>query len=297
MSALNRFVSANAPVLFVLLWSTGYIGAKVGLPYAEPFTLLFLRFVLALLLLAPLVWWFRPAMAMSRRERGHLMLSGLLLHGVYLGGVFAAIKLGLSAGLTALIVGSQPLLASLAAPLLFGERPNALHWLGIVLGFCGITLILGGAPDAAVALPALLAAVAALFGITAGTLYQKRFCTQHDLLAVTVHHYLPTVALFGIVALLFETREVAWTAQFVAALLWLVLALSLGAILLLTWLIKHGEASKVSSLFYLVPPVTAVEAWLLFGEPLGWIKVAGIALVALGVWLVMRRKSRVGEVS
>ena len=229
---------------------------------------------------------------MSGRERGHLMVSGLLLHGVYLGGVFAAIKLGLSAGLTALIVGSQPLLASLAAPLLLGERPSPLHWLGILLGFGGITLILGGAPDTAVALPALFAAVAALFGITAGTLYQKRFCTQHDLLAVTVHQYLPTVALFGIVALLFETREIDWTAQFVAALLWLVLALSLGAILLLTWLIKHGEASKVSSLFYLVPPVTAIEAWLLFGEPLGWIKVAGIALVALGVWLVMRRTSQ-----
>lgn len=297
MSVLNRFVSANAPVLFVLLWSTGYLGAKVGLPYAEPFTLLFLRFVLALLLLVPLVAWFRPGMAMSRRERAHLMVSGLLLHGVYLGGVFAAIKLGLSAGLTALIVGAQPLLASLAAPLLLGERPSVLHWVGILLGFGGITLILGGAPDAAVALPALLAAVAALFGITAGTLYQKRFCTQHDLLAVTVHQYLPTVVLFGSVALLFETREIAWTVQLVAALLWLVLALSLGAILLLTWLIKHGEAAKVSSLFYLVPPVTAIEAWLLFGEPLGRIKVAGIALVALGVWLVMRRKSRVGEVS
>jgi drug/metabolite transporter (DMT)-like permease len=297
LSVLNRFVSANAPVLFVLLWSTGYLGAKVGLPYAEPFTLLFLRFVLALLLLAPLVWWFRPGMAMSRRERGHLMVSGLLLHGVYLGGVFAAIKLGLSAGLTALIVGAQPLLTSLAAPLVLGERPSRLHWLGIGLGFCGITLILGGAPDAAVALPALLAAVAALFGITAGTLYQKRFCTQHDLLAVTVHQYLPTVALFGIVALLFETREIDWSVPFVAALLWLALALSLGAILLLTWLIKHGEAAKVSSLFYLVPPVTAIEAWLLFGEPLGWIKVAGIALVALGVWLVMRRKSLMGEVS
>ena len=297
MSVLNRFVSANAPVLFVLLWSTGYLGAKVGLPYAEPFTLLFLRFVLALLLLVPLVAWFRPGMVMSRRERAHLMVSGILLHGVYLGGVFAAIKLGLFAGLTALIVGAQPLLASMAAPLLLGERPSVLHWVGILLGFCGITLILGGGADADFALPALLAAVAALFGITAGTLYQKRFCTQHDLLAVTVHQYLPTVALFGIVALLFETREIDWSVPFVAALLWLALALSLGAILLLTWLIKHGEAAKVSSLFYLVPPVTAIEAWLLFGEPLGWIKVAGIALVALGVWLVMRRNSRVGEVS
>ncbi|KAB2313057.1 DMT family transporter [Betaproteobacteria bacterium SCN2] len=277
-------------MLFVLLWSTGFIGAKYGLPYAEPFTLLFLRFVLALLLLAPLVWWLRPAMAMSWIERGHLMVSGLLLHGAYLGGVYVAIKLELSAGMTALIVGAQPVLTSLAAPLLFGERPRLAHWAGLALGFAGIYLILGGGAEAHAAPAALLAAIAALFGITVGTLYQKRFCAQHDLLAVTVHQYLPTVALFGLGALLFETREVEWTAQFVAALLWLVFALSLGAMLLLTWLIKHGEASKVSSLFYLVPPVTAVMAWLLFDEPLGWLKVAGIALVALGVWLVMRRQ-------
>jgi drug/metabolite transporter (DMT)-like permease len=289
---LGRFVAANAPLLFVLLWSTGYLGAKAGLPYAEPFTLLCLRFVLALLLLAPLVAWLKPAMAMSGRERAHLMVSGLLLHGVYLGGVFAAIELGLSAGLTALIVGAQPLLTSLAAPLLFGERPGVRHWVGILLGLAGITLILGGGADADFALPALLAAVAALGGITAGTLYQKRFCSRHDLLAVTVHQYLPTAVLFGAAALVFETREIDWTVPFVAALLWLVLALSLGAILLLTHLIKHGEAARVSSLFYLVPPVTAVEAWLLFDEPLGWGKVAGIALVALGVWLVMRRPSR-----
>ena len=291
MPNLKRLVTANAPLLFVLLWSTGYIGAKYGLPYAEPFTLLFLRFALVLLLLAPLVWWLRPAMAMGMRERGHLMVSGLLLHGVYLGGVFAAIKLGLSAGMTALIVGAQPVLTSLAAPLLFGERLRFSHWVGLALGFGGIYLILGGGAEADVALPALSAAAAALLGITMGTLYQKRFCTQHDLLAVAVHQYLPTVALFGLAALLFETRAVEWAAQFVAALLWLVLALSLGAILLLTWLIKHGEASKVSSLFYLVPPVTAVMAWLLFDEPLGVVKVAGIALAALGVWLVMRRQS------
>ena len=114
---LNRPITANAPMLFVLLWSTGFIGAKYGLPYAEPFTLLFLRFVLVLLLLAALVWWLRPSMAMSWIERGHLMVSGLLLHGVYLGGVYVAIKLELSAGMTALIVGAQPVLTSLAAPL------------------------------------------------------------------------------------------------------------------------------------------------------------------------------------
>jgi len=289
LSALNHFVSRNAPGLFVLLWSTGFIGAKYGLPYAEPFTLLFLRFVLTLLFLALLVLLYRPEMAMSRRERGHLMASGLLLHGGYLGGVFTAIKLGLPAGLTALIVGLQPLLTSLIAPLLFGERTSGRHWAGVLAGLGGIYLILGAAPSLPHALPALLAAVVALLSITAGTLYQKRFCTQHDLLAVAVHQYLPTVALFGVGALLWETREIMWTAQFVVALLWLVLALSIGAILLLTYLIKHGEASKVTSLFYLVPPTTAIEAWLLFGEPLGLVKIAGIALVALGVYLVMKR--------
>jgi drug/metabolite transporter (DMT)-like permease len=179
-------------------------------------------------------------------------------------------------------------LTGAAAPLLFGERVGVRQWLGILLGLAGIYLILGAVPDTAHPAPALLAAVVALFGITAGTLYQKRYCTRHDLLAVAVFQYLPTLALFGLGALLFETREVAWTAQFVAAMLWLVFALSLGAILLLAYLIKHGEASKVSSLFYLVPPATALEAWLLFGEPLGAVKIAGIALVALGVYLVMK---------
>lgn len=285
-----RPLTRNAPGLFVLLWSTGFIGAKYGLPYAEPFTLLFTRFALTLLVLAPLVWLHRPTLAMRGREYGHLMVSGLLLHGVYLGGIFTAIKLGLSAGLTALLVGLQPLLTSLAAPLLFGERTNARHWLGILLGFGGIYLILGAAPTVAYSAPALLAAVVALFGITAGTLYQKRYCTRHDLLAVALFQYLPTLALFGAGALLFETRAIAWTAQFVAALLWLVFALSIGAILLLAYLIKHGDASRVTSLFYLVPPATAVEAWLLFGEPLGAVKIAGIALVALGVYLVMKQR-------
>jgi len=292
LSALNHFISRNAPGLFVLLWSTGFIGAKYGLPYAEPFTLLFLRFLLTLLLLVPLVWLYRPQLAMSGRERGHLMVSGLLLHGVYLGGIFTAIRLGLPAGLTALLVGLQPLLTSLAAPLLFGERTDARHWLGIAVGFGGIYLILGAAPNAAYPIPALWAAVVALVGITAGTLYQKRYCTRHDLLAVAVHQYLPTLALFSVGALLFETREIAWTAQFLAALLWLVLALSLGAILLLAYLIKHGEASKVTSLFYLVPPATAIEAWLLFDESLGMVKILGIALVALGVYLVMRQRRK-----
>jgi drug/metabolite transporter (DMT)-like permease len=288
-----NLITRNASGIFVLLWSTGFIGAKYGLPFAEPFVLLFLRFTLTLLVLVPLVAILRPAMAMTWRERGNLMFSGLLLHGVYLGGVFSAIKLGLAAGLTALIVGLQPLLTSLAAPLLFRERTTVLHWLGILMGFGGIYLILGGGVASVhYTWPALGGAVAALFGITAGTLYQKRYCTQHDLLAVAVFQYLPTVLLFGLGALLFETRQVVWAPQFALSVLWLTFGLSIGAILLLAYLIKHGEASKVTSLFYLVPPATALEARVLFDEPLGWGKIGGIALVALGVYLVMKQRTR-----
>jgi drug/metabolite transporter (DMT)-like permease len=290
---LPRAQDAALPALFVGLWSTGFIFARLGLPYAQPFTFLAVRLAVAAALLLVIAVASGAAWPRDAREASHIAVTGLLFHGAYLAGVFEAIDHGVATGIVALIAGLQPILtAAIAGPLL-GERIGRLQWAGFVLGFAGIALVVWDRYDAHEGTPAGFAlAFLCLAGITAGTLYQKRFCSQHDLLAVTVHQYLPTVVLFGLVALLFETREVEWTVQFAAALLWLVLALSLGAILLLTFLIKHGEASKVASLFYLVPPVTAVMAWLLFDEPLGWVKVAGIALVALGVWLVMRQKPR-----
>lgn len=289
MNASCHFVGRHAPWLFVLLWSTGFIGSKYGLAYAEPFTLLALRFVLTLALLAPVVAWLKPVGPQNWRERGHLAVSGLLLHGVYLGGIFYAIGSGMSAGLTALIVGVQPLLTSALAPRLLGERVGFRHWLGLALGFAGLVLVLGaGGESGQGGAVALVAAIVALVGITAGTLYQKRFCAQHDVLAVAWHQYWPTLLAFAVAAWLIESRTVVWGLPLMLALAWLALALSVGAILLLAYLIKHGEASRVASLFYLVPPATALEAYWLFGEPLGVSKIAGMALVAVGVYLVLR---------
>ena len=283
------------PGLFVLLWSTGFIGAKFGLPYAEPFTFLFIRFMLTLAVLLPLVWLFKASWPHSRVLCAHVAVTGLLVHAVYLGGVFYAIELGLPAGLASLLVGLQPLLtAALALPLL-GERLSVGQWLGLLLGLVGITLVLGGklAPAAGrlfdgFGIGALACVLASLLAISAGTLYQKRFCTGMPLLTGSVIQYLAAGVALGVGALLLESREVTWTMTFAATLAWLVLGLSVAAILLLMALIRRGAASKVASLFYLVPPLTALEAWWLFDETLGPVALAGMAISLLGVMLVSR---------
>lgn len=283
------------PALFVVLWSTGFIGAKFGLPYAEPFTFLFIRFVLTLAVLLPLTWLFQAPWPRSPKLYGHVAVTGLLVHAIYLGGVFYAIELGLPAGLASLLVGLQPLLtAALALPLL-GERLAARQWLGLLLGLVGITLVLGGklAPAAGhlfdgFGAGALACVLASLVAISAGTLYQKRFCTGVPLLAGSVIQYLAAGVALGAGALLLESREVTWTTTFAATLAWLVLGLSVAAILLLMALIRRGAASKVASLFYLVPPLTALEAWWLFDETLGTVALAGMAISLTGVVLVSR---------
>ncbi len=286
---------AMMPGIFVLLWSTGFIGAKFGLPYAEPFTFLFIRCVLTLLIIIPLLGLLRAAWPSSPTLWGHAAVTGLLVHGAYLGGVFYAIYLGLPAGLASLLVGLQPLLtAALAFPLL-GERLTIWQWLGLLLGLVGITLVLGGklSPEETglfegFGLGALGCVLTALLGISAGTLYQKRFCTGMPLLGGSIAQYLAAGALFGIGALLFETRDVTWTPTFVATLAWLVLGLSIAAILLLMALIRRGAASRVASLFYLVPPLTALEAWWLFDETLGPVALIGMGIAITGVGLVVR---------
>lgn len=288
---LKRAFLANIPLLFVLLWSTGFIGAKYGLPYAEPYTLLLLRFVLTLVLLVALIAYFKPAPPANWRQRLHLMVSGSLIHGAYLGGVFTSIKAGMPAGLCALIVGLQPLLTTIFAPLLLGERVTRMQWLGVVLGLFGLSLIFasGGNHAAPFSEHAAWAAVVALLGITAGTLYQKKFCAGNEILSSAFYQYLSTVVIFGLGAYLFESREIQFTHQLVFAIFWLAIVLSIGAILLLNYLIKHGEIHKVSSLFYLVPAVTALEAAWLFDEKLGIEKVAGMAIVTFSVFIVVRR--------
>ncbi|APE31523.1 EamA family transporter [Halomonas aestuarii] len=288
---------AAMPILFVALWSTGFIGAKFGLPHAEPFTFLFVRCVLTLTLLVPLTLLMRADWPRGAGLWGHIAVSGLLVHGAYLGGVFYGIYQGMPAGLAALLVGLQPLLtAALAGPLL-GERLGAVQWLGLVMGLAGIALVLGGKLDPGETLfqgfgiGALVSVMVALAGISLGTLYQKRYCTGMPLLGGTVVQYLATGTLMGLGALLFETREIEWTTTFVLTLGWLVLVLSISAILLLMALIRRGEASRVASLFYLVPPVTALEAWWLFDERLPPLSLAGMAIAIAGVVLVVKSRS------
>ena len=286
---------AAMPAIFVLLWSTGFIGAKFGLPYAEPFTFLFIRFVLTLLLLIPLALLMRIPWPTSPRLWTHIAISGFLVHGAYLGGVFYGIYLGMPAGLAALLVGLQPLLTAAFAGPLLGEKLTRLQWVGLSLGLIGICLVLGSKLEIGESLfdgfgiSALLCVTAALMGISLGTLYQKRYCTSMPLLSGAVIQYLAAGVLLGSGALLFETRQVEWSSTFILTLAWLVLILSIAAILLLMALIKKGEASRVASLFYLVPPVTALQAWWLFDERLPLLGLAGMVIAITGVVMVIRK--------
>jgi drug/metabolite transporter (DMT)-like permease len=277
-----------APFLFVLLWSTGFIGAKLGLPHAAPLAFLLIRYLLVITLMTSLALLLRAPWPNTRRQWLHIGVSGLLVHAVYLGGVFMAIGAGLPAGVTSLVVGLQPLLTATVAGWLLGEAILPRQWLGLLLGFVGVTLVLSGKLGADFALDALWPALAALIGITAGTLYQKRFCPHFDWRTGSVAQFLPTALVTGAIVTVQGSFRVDWTHEFIFALGWLVLVLSIGAISLLNWLIRHGSAVNVASLFYLTPPTTALLAWLLFGETLTGIALAGMALAVWGVYLSRR---------
>ncbi|TFI59290.1 DMT family transporter [Sphingomonas parva] len=287
-SALLR--TAGVPALFVLLWSTGFIGARLGLPHSGPLTFLSLRYGVALVLLALVALATRAPWPRRPAAIGHYAVAGLLVHGLYLGGVFVGISLGVEAGVSALIVGLQPLLTAALAGALLGERVSARQWLGLALGLAGVALVLAGklgqGPGDALG---SLACVAALLGITAGTLYQKRFCADMDLRTGGVVQFAAAGLATAPLALLGEGWAVDWTGEFVFALLWLVLVLSIGAVTLLYLLIRRGAAAEVASLFFLVPPCTALIAWPLFGETLGAAALAGMLLTAAGVAMASRR--------
>jgi drug/metabolite transporter (DMT)-like permease len=282
-------LTAFAPLLFVVLWSTGFIGAKLGLPDCEPLTLLTLRYAAVLVLMGAVALATRAPWPASPAQWVHISVSGLLIHAVYLGGVFTAIRLGLPAGVTALVVGLQPVLTALGAGLLLRERVRATQWAGLALGLAGVVLVVArkveGGPAAA---ELLLPAVVALAGITVGTLYQKRFCAGFDLRTGSVVQFLPSLVVTALAAWRTETMVVHWTPAFVFALGWLVLVLSLGAVSLLNVLIRSGSAVNVASLFYLTPPTTALIAWAMFGETLTGLALGGMGLAVLGVWLARK---------
>ena len=277
------------PLLFVFLWSTGFIGAKYGLPYAEPLSFLFVRYLAVIALMTAIALLTRAPWPKAPMQWVHIGISGLLVHAVYLGGVFIAIKQGLPAGITSLVVGMQPLLTALGAGWLLGERVVGRQWLGLALGFVGVALVVSGKfGDTAALGPMLVPALCALLGITVGTLYQKRYCARFDLRTGSVIQFVPTALATLPVILLFDGFHVDWTGDFIFALAWLVLVLSIGAISLLNLLIRSGSAVNVASLFYLTPLSTALIAFLMFDEKLGWLAVLGMGLAVSGVYLVAR---------
>ena len=282
-----------APVLFVLLWSTGYVGAKFGLPYAEPFTFLSIRLLLAMLALFALAVILREHLP-NRMQTFHAAIAGLLLHAGYLGGVFFGIKLGVPAGLSAIIVNLQPVLTSSLAARALGEDVGARQWLGLACGFVGVMFAIAEKMTGfdQVQAPAVIACLVALLSSTVGTVYQKRFGSSTPLITGTLVQYLASSVVFVTIAFAFETRIVQWTTPFVLTLAWFVGPISLGAILLLLWMIRHGSTTRVSSLFYLVPPLTALEAYFLFGERLGWTAFVGLILTMIAVALIVGRNEK-----
>lgn len=282
-------LSRLAPGLFVLLWSTGFIGAKFGLPYAEPLTFLLWRFALVTALMAAVALAVRAPWPTSPREVGHIAVGGLLVHAGYLGGVFSAIENGVPAGVVALIAALQPLLTAVAAGPVLGERVSPRQWAGLGLGLAGVTLVVAEKIEPGAAFGAGLGfAFFAVLSITAGTLYQKRHAAGMDLRSGAVIQYAAAGAAMALLAPAVESMAVDWTGEFIFALGWLTLVLSVGAISLLYRLIRVGSAARVASLFYLVPPSTAVIAYLLFGETFGLLALAGMAVTVAGVALATR---------
>jgi len=280
------------PAVFVFLWSTGFVGAKFGLPFAEPFSFLAVRMAIVAVLLILIALAFKAPWPKDLRSVVHVAVAGLLVQGAYLGGVFAAIDAGLSAGMSALITGLQPALTACVVGPLLKERVTPRQWLGVLLGFVGVVLVVANRIEiGAGAWTGIGLATIALFGITAGTLYQKRFCADMDLRSGSAIQFTVTCLAMTGLAFALESREIQWTVELIFAIAWLVVVLSLGAVTLLYILIKRGAAAKVASLFYLVPPVTALMAFFLFDERLGVQELIGMGIVVAGVALVTREKT------
>ena len=272
------------PLLFVVLWSTGFIGARLGLPHSEPLTFLFVRYLLVVALLVALSLISKAPWPAQPRDWFHIGVAGLLIHGVYLGGVFIAISMGLPSGVAALVVGLQPLLVAVGAGLFLHETVVRRQWLGLILGLAGVALVLANKLGAGFDLHALLPCVISLLAITCGNLYQKRFCPQFDWRTGAVAQFIPTVVVTGIAAALTENFYIDWVPEMMFAMDWLVIVLYLGAVSLLNWLIRNNNSVNVASLFYLVPPCTAIVAWLLFGESFAGTALVGMGLVVWGVY-------------
>ena len=285
------------PAVFVLIWSTGFIVAKFGLPFAPPLTFLAIRYFLSIVCFLVWIWLARAVWPSDKKQWLHLAVAGVLMHGGYLGGVWVAVKGGMGSGLAALIVGFQPILTALwlssrtssASASQLGAVVSKRQWAGLLLGLAGLLLVVArkfGATNE-VTLLTFAATVFALFSITIGTLYQKQHVTATDVRTANVIQLGAALVLTLPLAML-ETEAITWNASFLGAMAWAVLALTLGGSSLMFMLIQRGAATTVTSLLYLVPPTTALMAWLLFDEAITAVTVLGIVLTAIGVSLVVR---------
>ena len=281
-----------APGIFVLLWATGFLIAKLGVPYAQPMTILAIRFVVAAAMMASIAFIMRAPWPRSWRRIGHIAAIGILLHAVYLGGCYLAIYGGMPAGMAALIVGFQPILtAAMAGPVL-GERTRPLQWIGIATGFIGLMMVLWERIVIDLSHPAaLLFAILSLLGITSATIYQKRFCPSFDLRSGSAIQYIAASLVMVPLTLMLGVGEIIWAPTFIFALTWLVIVLSGVSIALLTWMISRGAASKVASLFYLTPPIAAIGSYFWFDETLSPLALGGMAVIVFGLYLLNRTRA------
>ena len=292
---LEGFVSRFAPGIFVLLWSSGFVGAKFLLPHAEPFTLLTVRFALTAIILISLAVVTRSPMKMTKSQYLRAGYISLFLHFAYTGGIFVAIHEGVSAGITAVIVSLQPVLVSLLAIPLLGERLRTSQVAGLALGLAGVTLLLApkilqGDTSLVFSTVGVLAAGFALVGSVWGTLEQKRYGSDLPILYGMAFQYTVSCLLLGVLALTTETMVIEWSIQFVAVLLWIVLGVSIGSVIMLFYLLRRGSAGSVSSLLYLGTPLAATFGYIFFDEHISSVGAIGMAIAVFGVWMVLRQE-------
>lgn len=284
----NDLLFAFAPALFVLLWSSGFIAAKAGLAHAETLTYLSLRYAIVTVLMTGLALAMRAPWPKTWAEVRHIAIAGVMLQAIYFAGSWLALGKGVGAGTAALIVCLQPVItAGLVGPLL-GERVSARQWLGLALGLAGVGLVVSHKLLSGLGSGEGVAwAFVGLFAITFGTLYQKKYCTTMDPRSGTAIQFLVAAVLLTPLALLFEDNVIHWTPTFIASLAYIAVVLSLITMILLTTMIQRGEASRVTSWFFLVPPSAALLAWIVLDEPFGPVALAGMVVAAVGVALVM----------
>ena len=291
----HKFFVRIAPLLFVMLWSTGFIAAKYSMQNADPFVFLSLRMTITAIVLVPILWLSGASFPKSIFNHRHDMVTGILLHCGYLGFVFWPIKDGVPSGIVAIIIGIQPILTTALATAYIGESLNLRKVAGLLVGFIGVSVVIIGKFGIGLGLNGGLSGfylglcILSLISVSVGVFYQKKFCSQSQLLTGTLMQYVAAAIATALFAILFgETWHIDWTPGFTLALIWQVLGLSIGAVVLLMAIIKLGEAGRVSSMFYLIPPLVVIEAHFLFGETLGLLSVAGMLLCIIGVYFVNR---------